>query len=76
MNNRQKLIIQLGCDYVAATINKKDFDILTTDPAKLTRACFMLAEAVADNVRDAVRRNQSADDPDAGPVDPAQPHYH
>lgn len=76
MNNRQQLIIQLGCDYVAATINKKDFDILATDPVELTRACFMLAEAVADNVRDAVQRNQTEDDPDAVLVDPTPPLHH
>ena len=76
MNNRQKLVIQLGCDYVAAAISKENFDVLATDPAKLTRACFMLAEAVADNVRDAVERNQNVDGPDTDAVEPSPPRCH
>lgn len=50
MNSRQQLIIQLGCDYVAATIGKARFDVTVKDPAEVAARCFALAEAVADHV--------------------------
>lgn len=72
MNSRQQLIIQLGCDYVAATVGRKHFDLLTAEPDKVADACFVLATAVANRIRQAVHENAGPDD--TGVILPPQRH--
>lgn len=57
MNSRQQLIIQLGADYVAATVGRKNFDIIGADPDEIAAHCFALAVAVANQIRAALHAN-------------------